>query len=112
MKHRSFPCPYSYITFTDLAIIHCGDIGLDFITAMVIERIMTLAGYLSTHSLTAAEFARRIGVSTQTVCRYRDGVRIPEKALMERIAAVTSYAVMPNDFYSLGRRAVSSVAAA
>ena len=60
---------------------------------------MTLADYLSVHSLSAAEFARRIGVSTQTVYRYRDGDRIPEKDSMERIATVTGRAVMPNDFY-------------
>jgi transcriptional regulator with XRE-family HTH domain len=73
---------------------------------------MTLADYLSAQSLSAAEFARRIGVSTQTVCRYRDGERIPEKDFMERIAVVTRHAVMPNDFYALGRRVVSDEVAA
>ena len=78
----------------------------------MLQGIMTLDAYLSTHSLSTAEFARQLGVPPQTAHRYRHGQRLPEKELMERIAAVTSYAVMPNDFYSLGRRAVSSVAAA
>lgn len=60
---------------------------------------MRLRQYLDEHSISIAEFAGQIGVSVQSVYRYVDGDRLPERRIMEQIKAVTEGKVTPNDFY-------------
>ena len=45
-----------------------------------------------------AEFARRIGVTNESVRRYAHGQRFPRPEIMRRIMAATDGAVGPNDF--------------
>ena len=65
---------------------------------------MTLARYLALHKLTPLAFARRIGVSDESVRRYARGIRVPESPTMRRIIAETGGAVMPNDFFGRPKR--------
>ena len=60
---------------------------------------MTLADFLTSRDLSLTAFAAQIGVSTETVRRYRDGTRIPEKEIMTTIFTATDGAVSANDFY-------------
>jgi transcriptional regulator with XRE-family HTH domain len=64
---------------------------------------MKLRDYLASKSITAAEFGRRIKVSQAAITRYATGDRIPEPAIMRRIASATRGAVVPNDFYTAKR---------
>ena len=61
---------------------------------------MKLADFLTTYTGTDAEFAETIGVSRQTLWRYKQGDRRPEWDVLERISAATAGAVTPNDFMS------------
>lgn len=65
---------------------------------------MTLSDYLNAHGLTLAEFGARIGVKPQSVHRYVRYGRIPEPAVMARIARVTGGDVKPNDFFDIEER--------
>lgn len=60
---------------------------------------MKLRTYLSKHEIPAAQFAERLKVTHATVCRYRDGSRIPRPDIMARIVSATVGAVGPADFY-------------
>lgn len=62
---------------------------------------MTLEAYLTEAGLSRNEFAKRIGVSGETVRRYVAGIRIPEKDVMEKIALVTTCKVTANDFFGI-----------
>jgi DNA-binding transcriptional regulator YdaS (Cro superfamily) len=46
-------------------------------------------------------FAKSIGVSAETVRRYLNGERIPDKKRMSRIALATHGQVTANDFFGL-----------
>lgn len=63
---------------------------------------MKLDDYLRRGRVSEREFARRIEVSQQAVNRYRNGGRLPERAVMERITEATGGAVRPNDFFARG----------
>lgn len=58
----------------------------------------SLADYLEKHPGTDAAFAAAIGVSRQSLHRYKTGERRPEWDVLERILRVTDGAVTPNDF--------------
>ena len=60
-----------------------------------------LKRYIQEAGLTEAGFGSLIGKPQQTVHAYASGTRIPRKAEMQRIYAVTAGAVQPNDFYDL-----------
>lgn len=63
---------------------------------------MKLAGYMSEHALTYAEFARRIGSAhARTVERYAKGHQRPNAMMMAAIVRATGGAVTPNDFFDL-----------
>lgn len=62
---------------------------------------MTLKEWLSNHDVSAAEFATRIGRTTEAVRRYVSGERIPDKATMPLIADATDSAVTANDFFGI-----------
>lgn len=62
---------------------------------------MRLSDFLDQKQLTNAAFGARIGVSRQTVLRYRRGDRIPGKAEMALISEATAGAVTANDFYGV-----------
>lgn len=61
---------------------------------------MRFADWLSERDVSDAEFARRIGVTRETVRRYRTGARTPDKETMGRISAETLGAVTANDFFA------------
>ena len=60
---------------------------------------MTLADFLEANKITLTAFAEVIDVSVEAVRRYRDGMRIPQPEIMDRIKRATGGCVMPNDFY-------------
>lgn len=60
---------------------------------------MKLSEYLSKHDISAADFAREIGVNTWTVNRYRNQARIPDKATMLKIKQVTNGEITADSFY-------------
>jgi 3,4-dihydroxy 2-butanone 4-phosphate synthase/GTP cyclohydrolase II len=59
---------------------------------------MQLALYLSSHNLTRAEFAERIGVTPGAITGYCNGSLWPKRPVMERIIKATRGKVTPNDF--------------
>ena len=60
---------------------------------------MKLKEYLSKHSISAADFAKSIGVATYTVNRYINGTRIPDRAVMPLIKEKTNEQVTADSFY-------------
>lgn len=60
---------------------------------------MRLDQFIASTGQTDTAFAVQIGVTSEAVRRYRNGTRIPDRAVMERIFAATDGAVQPNDFY-------------
>lgn len=63
---------------------------------------MLLALYLTSHSLSFAEFARRIGSRhARTVERYAKQQQRPNGAMMAAIVRETQGQVTPNDFFGL-----------
>jgi transcriptional regulator with XRE-family HTH domain len=60
---------------------------------------MQLSSYLKKSGVTAAEFAKRIGVDKTTVYRYIRGERIPNRDALSRIMEETEGAVTANDFF-------------
>lgn len=60
---------------------------------------MLLSEYLASHAIDPAEFARRIGVTAESVRRYSRGTRIPRKPIILRISEATDGAVLATDFY-------------
>jgi predicted transcriptional regulator len=61
---------------------------------------MRLAKYLTEKSLTAAEFAKKVSVSDESIRRYLRGDRRPSAEVMKRIARRTKGEVTANDFYA------------
>ncbi len=60
---------------------------------------MQLEEYIINNSLNAASFGRLIGVKSRaTVGRYLKG-RVPDKHIINKIAAITNGKVTANDFY-------------
>lgn len=62
---------------------------------------MTLDAFLSSLRITNGAFGRAIGVSAESVRRYRSRERMPARETMQVIARETAGAVMPNDFYAI-----------
>lgn len=62
-----------------------------------IAYIMTLNDYLTTNSITGANFAEKIGVNAATVFRIRTGRVFPHRKTMRAIIMVTEGAVTAND---------------
>lgn len=62
---------------------------------------MKLDAYLKSEQLARADFAKVIGVSSETVRRYIAGTRIPEREVMEKIALATDCQVTANDFFGI-----------
>lgn len=62
---------------------------------------MTLQEYLREAQLTRAQFADRVGVSYETVRRYLNGTRIPDRNTMAKIALATGCKVTANDFFGI-----------
>jgi transcriptional regulator with XRE-family HTH domain len=62
---------------------------------------MQLADYLKANGISDDDFSKKIGVSRQSVHRYKTFDRIPEKPVLARIFDETSGAVTPNDFFQL-----------
>ena len=58
---------------------------------------MTLEDYLEENGLTQAEFACLAQIKQSTVSRYLNG-RLPRRAQLERIIAITRGKVTANDF--------------
>lgn len=59
---------------------------------------MKLMAYLGEHAIPDSAFAEQIGVTRQTLWRYKSGERRPEWDVLERISRITDGAVTPNDF--------------
>jgi transcriptional regulator with XRE-family HTH domain len=62
---------------------------------------MTLQQYLEETGTSRTQFAERIGVKYETVRRYLDGSRIPDRRRMAQIALATGGNVTANDFFAL-----------
>lgn len=62
---------------------------------------MTLRDWLDARGVTIAEFALRIGRTSESVRRYANGDRIPDKETMPLIAAETGGDVTANDFFGI-----------
>lgn len=62
---------------------------------------MTLNEYLSTHKMSPADFAGRMGKPVSTVTRLLNGERKPGFELLAAIAEATGNEVQPNDFFHL-----------
>jgi len=62
-----------------------------------IAYIMTLNDYLTTNSITGANFAEKIGVNAATVFRIRTGRVFPHRKTMAAIIAETDGEVTAND---------------
>lgn len=69
---------------------------------------MTLRDWLASQGVTIPEFATRIGRSSESVRRYVNGDRIPDKETMPLIADVTSGVVTANDFFGITPGAYSA----
>lgn len=66
---------------------------------------MRLAEYLKDRKLSDGKFAEKIGKSRQTVHRYKNGERFPEKDALNKIFEVTGGAVTANDFTGIAAKA-------
>jgi transcriptional regulator with XRE-family HTH domain len=60
---------------------------------------MKLKEYLSASGKTHAEFAKEIEVSPQSLYRYINGERIPDREVMPRITKATENQVTADSFY-------------
>lgn len=60
---------------------------------------MVLADYLKTEHLSAAEFARSLGVSRSIVLRWAKRERTPRGAQIKRITSLTGGRVTAADFF-------------
>lgn len=59
---------------------------------------MKLSAYLGERAISDTAFAGRIGVTRQSLWRYKSGDRRPDWDVLERIAQETAGHVTPNDF--------------
>ena len=62
---------------------------------------MHLRKYLKEHSISAADFARAVGVAREHVYQWTRGDKLPQPERMTRIYEATNGLVTPNDFYPL-----------
>ena len=62
---------------------------------------MTLKDWLAEQQLSVGDFAARIGRTAESVRRYANGERIPDKETMPLIAAETGNVVTANDFFGI-----------
>lgn len=75
-------------------------IMLDVFTKMVKNLPMSeLKKYLSDSGTKPSEFAKEIGVEVQSLYRYMNGERIPDREIMPRITKATSGLITANSFY-------------
>lgn len=63
---------------------------------------MKLAAWLKQTKTPDGAFADAIDVSRVTLYRFKKGIRVPDRRIMERINAETAGAVTPNDFFGFG----------
>lgn len=68
-------------------------------TVLVKNTAMKLKTYLDDRCLTDTAFAALIGVSSESVRRYKAGTRIPDREAMSRIVSATDGEVRADDFY-------------
>ena len=66
---------------------------------------VALAQWLSSKSLTQAQFARMVGVAPNTVYRWISGERRPDWTTMRRLADITAGEITPDSFLSQPARA-------
>ncbi len=66
---------------------------------------MTITEFLAQSETSDAALAEAIGVSRQSLHRYKTGERRPEWDVLERLAKVTNGNVTPNDFIDVPRPA-------
>lgn len=59
---------------------------------------MTLRDWLAANNISDQDFAERLGVNRMSVWRYRTGVIVPDKDMLNRIRSETAGAVTANDF--------------
>lgn len=59
---------------------------------------MTLSEYLEKNELSVADFAALVGVERQSVYRWKNGQRFPNRDDLKNIAKATKNAVTANDF--------------
>lgn len=61
---------------------------------------MKLQTFLKRESMTAAEFAKKIGLSVHAVLKYKSGTRLPRRKNMMKIIEVTDGKVRLSDWYT------------
>ena len=59
---------------------------------------MLLQKYLTENKITAAEFAKTVGLTRQAVNNYINGRRFPKHDILKKILLATGGAVSANDF--------------
>ena len=57
-----------------------------------------LERYLTKGGITVEEFAARIGVTANSVYRYKAGKRVPRREVLQKIATATDGKITANDF--------------
>lgn len=62
-------------------------------------RKMQLAAYMAKRDLNDIQVARKLGITSVSVSRYRRGDRIPEPLIMDRIKRWSRGAVTADDCY-------------
>lgn len=62
---------------------------------------MKLADWLIDNNVTVPQFAERIGRTTESVRRYNNGDRIPDRDTMPVIVRETGGDVTANDFFGI-----------
>ena len=67
---------------------------------VTLSGMLTLEQYMRENNLTDQGFADLIGRSRMQVIRYRKGVQMPRRKVMEKIEEVTKGQVGPSSFYS------------
>lgn len=65
---------------------------------------MTLDAYLKQHSITTVKFAAKLGISLNTVTKWRQQTRRPRGPAMIKIKRLTRGKVTPDDWYMEKRK--------
>lgn len=59
---------------------------------------MKLETFLTENEMSRSDFARIVGVSEVSICRYIANQRMPKRDVLSKIMEATNGAVTPNDF--------------
>ena len=60
---------------------------------------MKLEDWLKKYEWEQKEFAKKLGVTPSSVCKYVNGTRLPHIKIIRKIAKLTDHKVTIDDFY-------------